>query len=112
MATLKYNDQEIELADDWRIGELIEAENSLGLDMNGAKGGAQMALVFYISIRRADKQIPNHVLADQVMRMELGSVAGDEDAPLEEGGPTNGEASPETVERLTTGSQPSERSTT
>lgn len=80
MATIKWGDKETELVEDWRVGELIEAENALGIDMNEAKGAAQIALVVYISRRRVEPELPSGILADQVMRMELSALAADEEA--------------------------------
>ena len=96
MAKIQWEGNEIELVEDWRVGELIEAENALDINMNEAKGAAQIALVAYISLRRGNTEIPTGVLADQVLRMELTAIAADEEAagPLEEGGATSGEEAP------------------
>lgn len=112
MATIKYEDREVELAEDWRIGELIEAENALGIDMDSAKGAARIALVVYISIRRENKEMPQGIMADQVLRMELtGLLPDDEELPLGGTG-ENGGASLETGEPPTTGAPPSDTGST
>jgi hypothetical protein len=94
VATIKYEGNEIRVAEDWRLGELIEAENAMGVDMETARGGAKMALVLYISIRRAKPELPADGLANIVRHMEITSVVADDDEaeelPLGEG--TNGAA--------------------
>lgn len=112
MATIRYEGNEVELAEDWRIGELIEAENTLGIDMESARGAARIALVVYISIRRVNAEMPAGILADQVLRMELSGLLEDEDeekAPLDQ---VNGDASPAIGARLTTGAPPSDTGST
>jgi hypothetical protein len=112
VATLQYGDHEVAVAEDWRLGELIEAENALGVDMEKAKGGAKMAIIFFISIRRTDKQTPAHVLADQVMKMELTAISADEEEsdPLGDAGDDGNDRNSETDDRRTTGRQLSVRS--
>lgn len=108
MAQLEYQGALIEIAEDWRVGELIEAENALDIDMEKARGGAKMALIAYITIRRVDKDIPKGVLADAVLSMELTDFASDDEAKDDAGPPDeaaadmNGRHS-ETAEPLTSG---------
>lgn len=84
MAKIEYNGAELELAEDWRIGEVIDAENALDLNMAEAKGGALMALMTYITIRRQDKQTPAGMIADRVMRMEVAKFGEEEEeVPLD-----------------------------
>lgn len=106
MAHIRYEDKQVELAEDWRIGELIEAENALSIDMDSAKGAARIALVVFISIRRTDKQTPTGVVADKVLRMNLSALAQDDDEEGEASPLDNGDAAPEIGGRLTSGSQP------
>jgi hypothetical protein len=80
MATLEYNGQQLEIAEDWRVGELIEAENALKIDMETARGGGKMALIAYITIRRHDTTTAEGVIADAVLRMELSAISGDGEA--------------------------------
>jgi hypothetical protein len=106
VATIKYEGNEIKVAEDWRLGELIEAENAMGVDMETARGGAKMALVLYISIRRAKPELPADGLANIVRHMEITSIAPDDDeeeaAPLGDG--VNGsDATPSETEERPTG---------
>lgn len=107
MAKLEYQGNMLDIAEDWRVGELIEAENALGIDMESAKGGAKMALIAYITIRRADKDTPAGVLADAVLSMEMTAFASEDEAgdagpPAGTGDGANGRRS-ETAERPTSG---------
>lgn len=79
MATLKWKDddgspRECEVATDWRIGELVEAENALGFSMEGARAGVKMALVVFISRRRVEKERRADALADEVLRMDFTKI--------------------------------------
>lgn len=85
MAQIKYEGNTVEIAEDWRLGELIEAENALGVDMETARGGAKMALVIYISIRRVEPALPVDALANKVMRMDIAALAEDDEAEDAEG---------------------------
>lgn len=78
MAKVEYQGKLVDVVEDWRVGELIEAENALNIDMDGAKGGARAALVVYISVRRVDARTPAGALADAVLKMELASVISDD----------------------------------
>ena len=106
MATIKYEDSVVQVAEDWRLGELIEAENALGVDMETAKSSAKMALVIYISLRRVRKELPIDALANIVRHMEITSLIGDDEeteaGPLEEGSGSSGQASA-TGEQQTSG---------
>ena len=78
MATIRWEGNEVDLVEDWRVGELIEAENALGIDMETAKGAARSRSS--CSFRGGGWTSRSaHVLADQVMRMELAALGGDED---------------------------------
>lgn len=109
MAQITYEGKTVDVAEDWRLGELIEAENALGIDMETARGGAKMALVLYISVRRAEPTLPIDALAGKVMRMEIASLADDDD---EDGGkgesPLDDDtaAEPQESASLETGGQP------
>ena len=89
MAYLEYQGQKLELAEDWRVGELIEAENALKLSMDEAKGGGKLALISYITIRRTDTTTPAGALADSVLQMEIASLIND-DEEAEAGPPAEG----------------------
>src|SRR5262245_66316293 len=71
--------REVELVENWRVGELIEAENAVGVDMWSATGAGRMALVIFISMRREDPNFPQAVLAGKVKMMEITSILPDED---------------------------------
>lgn len=114
MAKLDYKGDLLEIAEDWRVGELIEAENALDIDMEKAKGAARMALIVYITIRRHDKQTPAGVLADAVLRMELSALVSDDEEndagpPAEAAADVNGRRL-ETEDQQTSGRQLSGRS--
>jgi hypothetical protein len=86
MSAIKFEGNEVELAEDWRVGELIRAENALDIDMEGAKAGARSALVLYISLARHEpwKTMQPGSLADLVMRMDVSGmekVDGDDAGP-------------------------------
>ena len=91
MAKLEYQGKLLDIAEDWRVGELIEAENALDIDMEKAKGGAKMALIAYITIRRVDKDTPSGVLADAVLRMDL-TAFGSGESEEDDAGPPDGAA--------------------
>lgn len=106
MATFKYQGKEIPVAENWRVGEQVEAENSLSIDLETAKSAARMALVLYISIRRVDKQIPDGALADQVLRMELTDIIDQEEPEEDEPGPPDEEPAEEEAGKDSETSEP------
>jgi hypothetical protein len=69
----------VQLAEDWRIGELIRAENALDIDMDSAKTAARTALVVYISLAREEPWKSRRDLADYVMRMDITELAKDDE---------------------------------
>jgi hypothetical protein len=117
MATLEYNGQQLQIAEDWRVGELIEAENALKIDMETARGGGKMALIAYITIRRHDADTKEGVIADAVLRMELSAISGEAEDDEGDAGPPDEEGdgeeagnghSSETAAQQTTGRPRSE----
>ena len=79
MAHIELEGQKVELAEDWRIGELIRAENALDIDMDSAKTAARTALVVYISLARLEPWKSRRDLADYVMRMDITELATDDE---------------------------------
>ena len=65
--------RELESIENIRIGEACEAEKALGLDME-AGFTARIAVMLFVSMRRADPNKPAHLLADEVMRADLSTL--------------------------------------
>lgn len=79
MARIEFNGQSYELVEDWRLSEQIEAENALGYGLEDAKTAAKGALVYFMSIRRVDKDTPAGALADLVLSMNVMELVPDEE---------------------------------
>lgn len=79
MATIKWEDNVVEIAENWRLGEQQEAEDALDIDLDGAKSSARMQILLYISIRRVrdESELPRYKLADLVKDMDLTSILAD-----------------------------------
>lgn len=118
MATIKWDDNVVEIAENWRLGEQQEAEDALDIDLEGAKSAARMQLLLYISIRRVkdESELPRYKLADLVKDMDLTSIldsAEGDASPPGEGAVLNGSAKDlDGAEQLTTGSLPSDTTST
>lgn len=79
MAMIKYNGKEVPVAEDWRLSELIEAENALDLDMETARASGKTALIIYISMRRVDRETGRDQLGREVMALDLSALNIDTD---------------------------------
>ena len=114
MASIKWEGNEVELAEDWRLGEQEEAENALDIDLETARSSARMQLILYISIRRQkpETELARFALADLVKSMDISAIAAaGESGPLDSGAGLNGSGTgSEDAEQLTTGSLPTDTS--
>lgn len=70
-----FNGRWVEICEDWRAREQVEAENALNIDFMDASSFQQMLVLLYMSVRQVDREIPIAVLADQVMNVEFSSFA-------------------------------------
>ena len=98
----KIDGVEMEVAEDIRIRELVEAEKALGFSMDETGSAGKMAIAIFVAMRRHDADIGPGLLADKVMAVDLSKFEEVEEAsPPAEGG--NGTA-PEN--QLTSGHLP------
>jgi hypothetical protein len=99
MAKAKFEGRWVELCDDWRGREQVEAEKALGIDFMEGTRFEQMLTILYMSVRQSeesldpDRRTPTSVLADQVLNVrfsEFAEMEPDEEAdassPPDEGG--------------------------
>lgn len=102
MPKYRYNGLEVEAVpqEDWGLGELSEAEHALGVALDGSSAGDALAIAFYISVRRVDKEIHKALLGDAAKAIKMSDLLDSEEpAPLDEAVEklqTESPASPET----------------
>lgn len=85
MARLRMEGKEYDLpeSDGWTTGELSEAEHALGASFGSESQGDNMAISFYIAVRRVDKETGHVQLADKVKQIPMGDLLMDEEEETE-----------------------------
>lgn len=94
MASVRIDDKEYDLPDsgDWTAGELGEAERAIGAAFNSGSQGDDMAISYYIAVRRevSSDELPPARLGDLAKRVKMNQLTTDKDededetpAPLE-----------------------------
>lgn len=92
MATVTIDGTAYDLPDsgEWTAGELSEAERSIGAAFNSGSQGDDMAISFYIAVRRhvSSDEVPPARLGDMAKRVKMNQLSTDKEedeapAPLE-----------------------------
>lgn len=94
--------RELEAVENMRVGEVCEAEKALNVSADGGFG-ARTAVMLFIAMRKEDPEKPIRLLADEVMRADIGTVEEvEEESPPAEMGDDE-EESPAPVNLPTSG---------
>jgi hypothetical protein len=88
----KINEVELDAPENLTVRELVEAEQALGFSMDSGSG-AQMAVLLFVAMRKADPNKPAALLADDVLNSDISTVeeVEGEDPPAETPAETAGD---------------------
>ena len=99
----KIDGVEQEIAENIRVGEMCEAEKSLGISAEEVGLAGKLALSLFVTLKRAEPEKPSAVIAKEVFDTDMSALEEVEDDPP-------AEAVEDLASRRITGHQPSARS--